>query len=77
MWAGGNPVAIVTPAAIFGGVLTCGIWCLLMVWTDRKYLPPQLRMSRWLVILNIVGGLFLTGSGIFSAVEFINTISFG
>lgn len=77
MWAGGNPVAIVTPAAIFGGVLTCGIWCLLMVWTDRKYLPPQLRMSRWLVLLNIIGGLFLTGWGIRSASEFINTLSFG
>jgi len=77
MWAGGNPVAIVTPAAIFGGVLTCGIWCLLMVWTDRKYLPAPLRMSRWLVFLNIIAGLFLTGWGIRSAVEYVTSISLG
>jgi hypothetical protein len=45
MWMGGNPVTIVTPAAIFGGVLTCGLWCLLMVWTDRRFLPKPLRMG--------------------------------
>ena len=25
----------------FGGVLTCGLWCLLMVWTDRRFLPAM------------------------------------
>ena len=72
MWTGGNPVAIVTPAAIFGGVLTCGIWCLLMVWTDRKYLPEQLRMRSGLIVLNVVSGVFLTGWGILSAVKYIS-----
>ena len=72
MWTGGNPVAIVTPAAIFGGVLTCGLWCLLMVWTDRKYLPEQLRMRSGLIVLNVVSGVFLTGWGILSAVKYIS-----
>ena len=70
MWVGGNPVAIVTPAAIFGGVLTCGLWCLLMVWTDRRFLPAPLQMGWPLVVLNVVSGLFLTGWGIRGAIDF-------
>jgi Mn2+/Fe2+ NRAMP family transporter len=70
MWMGGNPVTIVTPAAIFGGVLTCGLWCLLMVWTDRRFLPEPLRMGWPLVCLNLLSGLFLTGWGIRSAIDF-------
>ena len=69
MWLGGNPVSIVTPAAIFGGVLTCGLWCLLMVWADR-FLPKPLRMGWLLVILNLVSGLFLAGWGVNAAIEF-------
>jgi len=70
MWLGGNPVEIVTPAAIFGGVLTCGLWCLLMVWTDRVFLPKPLRMGPVLLILNLFSGLFLTGWGVRSAIAF-------
>ena len=68
MWLGGNPVAIVTPAAIFGGVLTCGLWCLLMIWTDRKFLPKPLQMGWGLLALNLVGGIFLTAWGVKSAI---------
>ncbi|NKB66852.1 MAG: hypothetical protein GKR89_07320 [Candidatus Latescibacteria bacterium] len=71
MWLGGNPVAIVTPAAIFGGVLTCGLWCLLMVWTDRRFLPKPLQMSPVLLLVNLISGLFLTGWGVKSAIDFI------
>lgn len=71
MWLGGNPVNIVTPAALFGGVLTCGMWCLLMVWADHRFLPPPLRMGWFLRTLNIVSGLFLTGWGIRGVVDFV------
>jgi hypothetical protein len=71
MWAGGNPVDIVTPAAIFGGVLTCGLWCLLMVWTDRRFLPAPLRMGWLLLLLNLFSGLFLTGWGVRGAIDFL------
>jgi len=71
MWSGGNPVQIVTPAAIFGGVLTCGMWCLLMVWTDRTFLPKPLRMGMGLLILNLASGLFLTAWGVRGAIDFI------
>ena len=70
MWMGGNPVAIVTPAAIFGGVLTCGLWCLLMVWTDHRFLPAPLRMGWPLRVINLISGVFLTGWGLRSAFDF-------
>ena len=71
MWLGGNPVHIVTPAAIFGGVLTCGLWCLLMIWTDQKFLPKPLRMGPVLMVLNLISGLFLTGWGLKGVYDFI------
>ncbi len=71
MWLGGNPVQIVTPAAIFGGVLTCGLWCLLMIWTDRCYLPKPLQMGPVLVVLNLISGLFLTGWGLKGVHDFL------
>lgn len=70
MWLGGNPVLIVTPAALFGGVLTCGLWCLLMIWTDWNFLPQPLRMGWGLRILNLISGLFLTGWGVRGIFEF-------
>lgn len=74
MWLGGNPVQIVTPAAIFGGVLTCGLWCLLMVWTDRRFLPPGLRMGALLLWLNVASGLFLTAWGIRGVIEYLGLL---
>jgi len=74
MWLGGNPVQIVTPAAILGGVFTCGLWCLLMVWTDRRFLPESLQMGKPLVILNIASGLFLTGWGIRGIIDFVGAL---
>ena len=74
MWLGGNPVQIVTPAAIFGGVLTCGMWCLLMVWTDRRFLPPGLRMGALLLWLNVASGIFLTAWGVRGVIEYLGLL---
>ena len=74
MWLGGNPVQIVTPAALFGGVLTCGLWCLLMVWTDRRYLPRPLQMNRPLLLLNLASGVFLTVWGGRGGIDFLEQL---
>ena len=60
-----------TPAAIFGEVLTCGLWCPLMVWTDRTRLPPPQRMGRPPPILNVLSGLFLTAWGVRGVIDFL------
>ena len=48
---------VMTPANLFTGVFSCGYICWLLVWMDRKFLPPALRMPTWLWLLNLVSGL--------------------
>ena len=57
-------IALLTPANLFTGVLACGLICLLAGWSDRKFLPRGLRMSRWLAWLNVMAGCsyFLLGA---------------
>jgi len=67
VWLGGDdPAAMVKPAAIIGGVFTCGLWCFAMIWTDRRFLPKSLQMGPILLILTLISGTFLTVLGISS-----------
>ena len=64
IWFGGDDaMKIVAPAAIVGGVFTCGLWCFAMLWVDRRFLPRSLRMGRVLTSLNWLSGAVLTGLG--------------
>jgi len=63
LWTLGNPVQMIMPAAIVGGVFACGLWCLAMLWTDRQFLPAPLRMPLPLRILTLISGIALTVSG--------------
>ncbi len=47
-------LAILTPANLFTGVLGCGLFCLLNLWIDHKYLPRKLRLPWWLWSVNAV-----------------------
>jgi hypothetical protein len=53
-----------TPAAIIGGTMTCGIWCLAMIWTDRKFLPKPYQMNGLMVVLNVIAGLAMFYMGL-------------
>ncbi len=53
-----------TAAGIIGGTMTCGLWCLAMIWTDRKFLPKAYQMGPALVVLNVIGGLAMTIMGL-------------
>ena len=57
-------LAILTPANLFTGVLGCGLFCLLNLWMDRRFLPKTLRMPAWLLLLNLVSGLAFLGLGL-------------
>ena len=57
-------LALLTPANLFTGVLSCGLICLLNLWMDRKYIPSGLRMPGWLFLLNVVAGILLLSLGI-------------
>ena len=57
-------VEIVTPANLFTGVLACGFICLLNPWMDSRFLPRALQMSRVLLVLNVVAGVFFVVLGV-------------
>jgi Mn2+/Fe2+ NRAMP family transporter len=60
LWTMTDPVKLVTPAALVGGVFSCGLWCLAMLWADRRFLPAPLRMGPVLCILTAISGVVLT-----------------
>jgi hypothetical protein len=51
-----DSMALLLPVNLFTGVFACGVICLLNPWVDRQ-LPPQHRMPRALVVLNVIGGV--------------------
>ena len=52
-----------TPAAIIGGCMTCGMWCLAMIWTDRKFLPKAYQMNGGLLVLSAISGIAMLFMG--------------
>lgn len=71
MWWMEDPVEIVTPAALVGGVFACGIWCFFMVWADRRFVIPELRMNRLLLALTLISGSFLTIAGLKAVWDYV------
>ena len=65
--AAGKPrllLAILTPANLFTGVLGCGLFCLMNLWMDRRFLPKGLRLPGWLWLLNLVSAFVFLGLGL-------------
>ncbi len=65
--AAGKPrllLAILTPANLFTGVLGCGLFCLLNLWMDRRFLPKAIRLPAWLWLLNLVSAIVFLGLGL-------------
>jgi hypothetical protein len=60
LWTLEKPIDIVTPAALIGGVFTCGLWCLAMIWADGRFLPQPLQMPWLLWLLVAIAGVVLT-----------------
>jgi Mn2+/Fe2+ NRAMP family transporter len=66
VWTVGELVIIVTPASVLGGLLMAGVFCLAIVWTEKKVLPKEYRLTasgRWWVI---VSGLLMMTLGVVS-----------
>lgn len=57
-------IAILTPANLFTGVLSCGLICLLSLWSERRFLPVALRVAPLLMWLTIVAGLIFLALGL-------------
>jgi Mn2+/Fe2+ NRAMP family transporter len=55
VWTVGELVVVVTPASVLGGLLMSGVFCLAIVWTEKRVLPKQYRLTtagRWWVIIS-------------------------
>jgi hypothetical protein len=66
LWAQDRPpglTALLIPANLFTGVLSCGIICLLNPWMDR-FLPAELRVGKLLAGLNGIAAVFFLALGI-------------
>jgi len=63
LWSVKEPLDLVKPASLIGGVFTCGLWCFAMIWVDRRFLPKPLRMRSLLLVLTAGSGVFLTVAG--------------
>ena len=74
LWTFDDPIKLVTPAAIIGGVFTCGLWCFAMIWADRHFLPGPLRMGRMLLFLTAIAGTVLTALGIKGLWDYISSL---
>jgi Mn2+/Fe2+ NRAMP family transporter len=74
IWIGGDLVTIVTWAAILGGSLTIGAMALAMPWTERRMLPPGLRMRKGGSLLVTVSGVALLALGIVAILQGIGVI---
>ncbi len=57
-------LAILTPVNLFTGVLACGLVCFVVIWMDRRWLPPQLQPPIWLTAMNVVSATVFFGLGI-------------
>jgi len=66
VWTVGELVVIVTPASVLGGLLTSGLFCLAIVWTEHKVLPPTHRLTRRGQCWVVGSGVLLTTLGVVS-----------
>lgn len=69
VWSGAGFVYIVTPASVLGGLLMCGVFCLVLVWTEYKVLPKSFRLGIPGQIWVVLSGLFLCFLGVVSLWE--------
>lgn len=57
-------VDIITPTALFTGVLSCAFVCYLNNWIDRRFLPAGLRMHPLLAALNYLAAVVFVLIGV-------------
>ena len=69
-----DPVFIVTPAALVGSALMCGLWCFAMLWSDRVHLPAGLQMKLPLRLAILVAGVVLTIVPMIGIVQYIQNL---
>ncbi len=85
LWCGGgglillwtldkNPVVLITPGALVGSALTCGLWCFAMLYSDKIHIPKALQMGMPLKVGVFISGLVLTVVPIIGLVIYVQNL---
>lgn len=69
MWTGASYTTLISFASILGGVMSLGIWGIAQVYTEKKMLPEQYRMSKMTTILVVFSGVVLTVFGFIALIQ--------
>ncbi len=57
-------LAILTPANLFTNVFSAGLVCAIILWMDRRFLPPGLRMPKLMTLIITIAGVVFFCLGI-------------
>ena len=60
LWTGWKTVTLASIISPFSGVMGCGLWCLGMLWVDRRQTPKPYRMRPILLGLTLLAGVIMT-----------------
>jgi hypothetical protein len=71
IWTDWDPVALLTPASLLGGLLACGLWCFTMLWADRRFAPAPLAMGGPLRVALGIAGVLLSGFGLTALIDYL------
>lgn len=73
IWTGWDPVAILTPSVLLGGLLAAGLWCFTMLWVDHRFLPAAFKMGGALKVALWVAAILLFGAGVTSVYDYLRS----
>lgn len=74
MWSGASYTKLISFASILGGVLSLGIWGIAQVYTEKKMLPKEYRMSPITTVLVIISSIALGSFGLIALVQFFQSL---
>ena len=50
-------IQFISPAGIYTGILSSGVYCLVNAWMDRRFLPKPLQMNGFMASVNVIAGI--------------------
>lgn len=68
VWTGLKTITLASIVSPFSGVFGCGLWCLAMVWVDRKQMPKPYRMSLGLLASVVIAGVVMSVIGLYAMI---------
>jgi hypothetical protein len=68
LWTGLKTITLASIVSPFSGVFGCGLWCLAMVWVDRRQMPKPYRMSLYLLVSVVIAGVVMSVIGLYAMI---------